>query len=185
MHELDHYIYPHRVLHWLVAVGVLLALASGLTIGFMGFDRVHALLGTAGANVFYAGHKTLGVLLLLLMTLRIVTRVAFVVPDHDPPLSAFERVLSTAVHHLLYACLVIMPVLGWLATASGGYPVEFFTWHLPGLIGEHPALSQALYAWHARVGWAIVVLVVLHLCGALYHWRIKRDQVMTRMSLFD
>ena len=42
MHELDHYIYPHRVLHWLVAVAVLLSLASGLTLGFLGYERAVA-----------------------------------------------------------------------------------------------------------------------------------------------
>ena len=45
MHELDHYIYPHRVLHWLVAGAVLLALASGLTIGTVGYERTVTLVG--------------------------------------------------------------------------------------------------------------------------------------------
>ena len=98
MHELDHYIYPHRVLHWLVALAVLLALASGLTLGFLGYERTVALVGNTLTNVLYTSHKTLGVTILLLMTLRIITRVAFVVPDHDPPLKAFERIVSTSVH---------------------------------------------------------------------------------------
>lgn len=185
MHELDHYIYPHRVLHWLVAGAALLSLASGLTLGFLGFERTVELIGTEFTNLLYTSHKTLGVTILLLMTLRIITRVAFVVPDHDPPLNGFERIVSTSVHHLLYAALIVMPLLGWAATASGGFPVEFFHWHLPGLISERPALSERLFIWHGWLGWAIVVLVTLHVLGALYHWRIKRDSVMTRMSLFD
>ncbi|MCB8887870.1 cytochrome b [Vreelandella malpeensis] len=185
MHELDHYIYPHRVLHWLVAGAVLVSLATGLTLGTLGFERTAEMVGSATTNVMYTTHKTMGVLILLLMTLRILTRLAFVVPDHDPPLNLFERILSTSVHHLLYLALVLMPLLGWAATATGGYPVEFFVWHLPGLVGRHPELSSTLFAWHGFLGWAIVVLLVLHLLGALYHWRIKRDGVMTRMSLFD
>lgn len=122
MHELDHYIYPHRVLHWLVAGAALLSLASGLTLGFLGFERTVSLIGTGLTNVLYTSHKTLGVTILLLMTLRIITRIAFVVPDHDPPLNGFERIVSTSVHHLLYAALVVMPLLGWAATASGGFP---------------------------------------------------------------
>lgn len=185
MHELDHYIYPHRVLHWLVAGAVLLALASGLTIGTVGYERTVTLVGNTLTNLLYTSHKTLGLTILLLMTLRIITRVAFVVPDHDPPLNAFERIVSTSVHHLLYLALVIMPLLGWVATASGGYPVEFLHWQLPALISERPALSDQLYTWHGRLGWAILVLIVLHVAGALFHWRIKHDNVIKRMSLFD
>lgn len=185
MHELDHYIYPHRVLHWLVAVTVLLSLASGLTLGFLGYERVLSYLGNALTNLLYTSHKTLGLMILVLMTLRIMTRFAFVVPDHDPPLSVFERIVSTGVHHLLYLALVVMPVIGWVATATGGFPVEFFHWHLPSLIGEHQALSEQLFMWHERLGWAILILIVLHVAGALFHWRIKHDNVMKRMSLFD
>lgn len=185
MHELDHYIYPHRVLHWLVAGAVLLSLASGLTLGFLGYERTVALVGNMFTNLLYTSHKTLGVMILLLMTLRIITRLAFVVPDHEPPLNAFERVVSTSVHHLLYLALVVMPLLGWAATASGGFPVEFFHWHLPGLIGEYPELSEQLFMWHERLGWVILGLVTLHVAGALFHWQIKRDNVMKRMSLFD
>nr|WP_289094699.1 cytochrome b [uncultured Halomonas sp.] len=185
MHELDHYIYPHRVLHWLVALAALLSLASGLTLGFLGYERTLALVGNTLTNLLYTSHKTLGVTILLLMTLRIITRIAFVVPDHDPPLNAFERIVSTSVHHLLYVGLVVMPLLGWAATATGGFPVEFFHWHLPGLLGKNEALSETLFMWHERVGWALVVLITLHVAGALFHWRIKRDNVMKRMSLFD
>ncbi|MCL7929532.1 cytochrome b [Halomonas llamarensis] len=185
MHELDHYIYPHRVLHWLVALGVLLSLASGLTLGFLGFERAVALIGETLTNALYTAHKTLGITLLLLMTLRIMTRLAFVVPDHDPPLNAFERLVSTSVHHLLYLALVVMPILGALATATGGFPVQFFYWTLPSVVGENEALSETLFLWHERVGWLLIVLITLHVIGALYHGWIKRDNVMKRMSLFD
>ncbi len=185
MHDRDRYIYPHRVLHWLVAGAVLLSLASGLTLGFLGFDGAVALVGKTLTNLLYTSHKTLGVLILLLMTLRIITRLAFVVPDHVPPLNAFERVVSTSVHHLLYLALIIMPLLGWTATASGGFPVEFFHWNLPGFIGEREQLSELLFMLHGWLGWIILALIVLHVTGAMFHWKIKRDNVMKRMSLFD
>ncbi len=174
-----------RSLHLSTPGAALASLASGLTLGFLGYERTLALVGNTLTNMLYTSHKTLGVAILLLMTLRIITRVAFVVPDHDPPLNAFERVLSTSVHHLLYAGLVAMPLIGWAATATGGFPVEFFHWHLPGLLGKNEALSDTLFMWHERLGWALVVLITLHVAGALFHWRIKRDNVMKRMSLFD
>ncbi len=185
MQALDRYTYPHRLLHWLVAGVVLLSLASGLTLGFLGYDGTVDLIGKTLTNVLYGGHKTLGVLMLLLMTLRVISRMASVVPDHTPPLNTFERVVSTSVHHLLYLALIVMPLIGWAATASGGFPVEFVVWQLPGFIGKDEQLSELLFMLHEWLGWIILALVVLHVSGAIFHWKIKRDNVMKRMSLFD
>jgi len=185
MQALDRYIYPHRLLHWSVAGVVLLSLTSGLTIGFLGFNGATDLLGQVLTNVLYGSHKTLGVLILLLMILRVITRLAFAVPDHVPPLNTFQRVVSKSVQSLLYLALIAMPVIGWAGTASGGYPVEFFIWHLPGFIGKDKQLSELLFVLHEWLGWIILALVVLHVTGAMFHWKIKRDNVMKRMSLFN
>jgi len=185
MQSLNRYAYSHRLLHWLVAGAVLLSLASGLTLGFLGFDGAVDLMGQTLTNVLYGSHKTLGVLILLLMILRVITRLAFAVPDHVPPLNTFQRIVSTCVHHLLYLALIAQPLIGWAATASGGFPVEFFLWKLPGFIGKDEPLSELLYMLHEWLGWIILALVVLHVAGAVFHWKIKRDNVMKRMSLFD
>ncbi|MFB9147177.1 cytochrome b [Halomonas alkalicola] len=183
--ETDRYAYPHRVLHWLVAAVLLLSLASGLTLGFLGFEGAMERLGRAGTDFLYTSHKSLGVALLALMTLRVMTRLLYVVPDHDPPLHPFQRILSTAVHHLLYLALLAQPMLGWAATASGDFPVQFLHWHLPGIVPVNEALSERLFEWHGWLGWVILGLITLHISGALYHWLIRRDGVMARMSLFD
>ena len=185
MQAQDRYAYPHRLLHWSVAGVVLLSLASGLTIGFLDFDGAVDLLGQTLTNVLYGGHKTLGVLILLLMILRVITRLAFAVPDHVPPLNALDRVVSTSVQSLLYLALIAMPLIGWAGTASGDFPVEFFLWQLPGFIGKDEQLSEQLFMLHEWLSWIILALLVLHVSGAMFHWKIKRDNVMKRMSLFD
>ncbi|WP_416139962.1 cytochrome b [Halomonas sp. HK25] len=182
--ETDRYAYPHRVLHWLVAAVLLFSLASGLTLGYLGFEGAMERLGRAGTDFLYTAHKSLGVAILALMTLRLITRLLYVVPDHDPPLHPFQRILSTAVHHLLYLALLAQPMLGWAATASGDFPVQFLYWHLPGVVPVNEALSERLFEWHGWLGWAILGLVTLHIAGALFHWLIRRDKVMERMSLF-
>ncbi|QTF93821.1 cytochrome b/b6 domain-containing protein [Halomonas sp. BM-2019] len=142
MSETDRYADPHRVLHWLVAAVLLLSLASGLTLGFLGFEGAVERFGRSGTDVLYTGHKSLGV------------------------------------------ALLAHPMLGWAATASGDFPVQFLHWHLPGVVPVNEALSERLFEWHGRLGWGILGLVTLHITGALYHWLIRRDNVMKRMSLF-
>ncbi len=178
------YALVQRLLHWLIAILVLLALAFGGTIGYFGFSGLRDTFGAAGTDFIYTTHKTLGVLVLGFMVLRLLTRFTFGKPAYATPLPAPQRIASQLVHSLFYALLIAMPVLGWLATASGGFPVHLFHIELPGLIGRNDDLSKTLFLWHQYVGYALVTLIVLHVAGALYHWRIRRDEVMQRMSLF-
>ncbi|MDH3667761.1 MAG: cytochrome b [Paracoccaceae bacterium] len=173
-----------RLIHWVVAIIVIGVLAGGLTLGTYGFDGLKNAYGIEVTNFVYKYHKTFGVIILALMTFRLLVRLTQGKPDYDPPISRFEASASKAVHALLYAALLVQPVLGWLATAAGGFPVEFFNSKLPGLIGKDKALSETLYDIHGSVGWLIIALLVLHLGGAMRHWLINRDTVMTRMSLF-
>jgi cytochrome b561 len=184
MNKTPRYALIQRLLHWLIALLALLALGVGMTLGFLGFEGMQETFGKTVTNAFYTSHKTFGVLILALMLLRLGIRLVLGAPPYQSPLNRFERVASRTVHGLLYVALLIMPILGWLATAAGGYPVQFFAWNLPGLIGQDKMLSETLFALHGIVGWVIVGLLVLHIGGALQHWLIKRDEVMGRMSLF-
>lgn len=173
-----------RLLHWLIVILVLGLLAIGSLLGTLGFDGVKDLLGIETTNQLYTYHKTFGILVLVLMVLRLVLRRTLTSPAYQPPLHWFQRTASLSVHSLFYVALILMPVLGWLATAAGGYPVQFFGATLPGLIGKDEALSETLFQYHAWVGWGILALIVVHVCAAIYHWKIRRDGVMKRMSLF-
>jgi len=173
-----------RLLHWLIALLAIPALGVGMTLGWLGFEGARDSLGIGITNALYSGHKTVGVLILLLMTLRLVLRLTLGSPPPVPTLTPFERFASRAVQGLLYLVLMALPVVGWLATAAGGYPVQFFVWKLPGLIAKDPALSEALFELHGALGAAFLALLALHIAGALRHWLIKRDEVMRRMSLF-
>lgn len=184
MTEIHRYALVQRLLHWLIALLVLGVLGVGMTLGFLGFDGTQETFGKAGTDALYTAHKTVGVLILVLMLLRLGFRRVLGVPPYRPPLDGFERVASHAVHGLFYVALLAMPILGWLATAAGGYPVQFFGWTLPGLIGKDKGLSETLFSLHGLLGWVLLGLIVLHIGGALWHWRIKRDGVMARMSLF-
>lgn len=173
-----------RVLHWGIAVIVLSTLGIGILLGMQEFKETVAMFGKEGTNLVYKYHKTFGVLILLLMAVRLVVRMVKGKPAYTQPLAPLERMASSAVHFLLYAALFAMPVLGWLATAAGGFPVEFFDWKLPGLIAKDKELAATLFSLHGLLGWAILGLFVLHVGGALKHRFSGEREVMGRMSLF-
>jgi cytochrome b561 len=172
-----------RLLHWIIAVLVLVLLAAGLTIGTLGYEGLVEAYGQDMTNTIYTYHKTLGVLVLALVVLRLALRLTLGKPSYASPLAPWQHTLSSIVHWLFYGLLIAMPVLGWLATAAGGYPVQFFDWNLPGLIGKDKALSEALFEWHGLLGLVLLGLIVLHVAAALTHWLKWNDGVMERMTL--
>ena len=177
--------YPliHRLLHWTIAVIVPVVLTVGMIFMFLEFEGTLATFGQPATDLLYTYHKTFGIVILILMLLRLLIRLAYGKPAYRPPIAGWERAVSTAVHASLYALLIGQPMLGWAATAAGGYPVQFFGWNLPGLLAKDEALSATLYDVHGLAGWLILLLAGLHIAGALRHWLVKRDAVMTRMAL--
>jgi cytochrome b561 len=165
----------------ILAIGLL---GVGLTLGNLGFEGTVAAFGSDTTNLLYTYHKTFGVLVLGLMVLRLLLRLTLGTPPYRQPLAAWQRVASRTVHGLFYVVLLAMPVLGWLGTAAGGYPVQFFEWTLPVLIGKDEELGKTLFQLHGWLGWILIGLILTHVAAALMHWLIQRDGVMERISLF-
>jgi cytochrome b561 len=176
------YTLAQRLLHWLIALMVFAVLAVGLTFMALDYEGTVQTLGRQGTDILYKYHKTFGILLLLLTFLRIALRWRYPAPPYRPPLTGFERVAAGGVHLLLYLLLIAMPIGGWLATAAGGYPVQFFELNLPGLIGKDKALSEALFGLHGAAGLSLLFLILLHVGAAIKHL-LKKDRVMHRISL--
>ena len=177
--------YPliHRLLHWAVAIILPFMLTVGFIFMFLEFEGTLATFGQPATDLLYTYHKTFGIVILGLMLLRLVIRLAYGKPAYRPPIAGWERAVSTAVHASLYGLLILQPILGWSATAAGGFPIQFFGWTLPGFLAKDEALSATLYGLHGVFGWLIFLLALVHIAGALRHWLVKRDQVMTRMAL--
>ena len=184
MTDFSRYHLLQRLIHWAVAIIAICMLAAGATLGILGFDGLKETFGMPVTNAIYKYHKTFGVIMLGLMTLRLVLKLTLGRPDYDPPLPRFNKVASAMVHGLLYVALLVQPMLGWAATAAGGFPIEFFNTTLPKLIGKDKDLSETLYMVHGAVGALILTLIAIHVGAALTHRFIKRDTVMKRMSLF-
>ena len=182
---MERYALSQRLLHWLIALMVLGALTVGWTLGTLGFKGTVDTFGQDMTNLLYKYHKTFGVLILGFMTLRIVLKLMLPKPAYAQPLSRFEHVASNAIHGILYVALILMAAVGWLGTGALGFPVEFFDWKLPAIIGKDKAVGEfLLYTLHGLLGYVITACVFLHIAGALKHWLVNKDGVMLRMSLW-
>ena len=125
-----------------------------------------------------ATHMSFGVLLTAVVVARLIWRL---IPGHQ--VSSLEagwvRLASKGTHYLLYALLVAEAVLGFTFRWGAGRPMAFFGLGVPPLIGhiERPVTHQ-LREFHEWIGWAIIVIAVLHAFAALYHHYALKDRVL-------
>lgn len=181
--QTNRYGFLRRILHWVVALSGLGLLAVGMLFFFVGVEGTQKLLGADTTHMLLKYHKSFGIVVLISAVMIFFMRRGSGVPAYDPPLSFVLRWPAKLVQWLLIIGLIAMPILGWLGTAAAGYPVQFFDWTLPGLIGENKALAATLFKWHSQVGLALLAVVAIHLLGAFVHGRVAHDNVNSRMSL--
>jgi cytochrome b561 len=163
--------------HWLTVPLMFLAIATGLTIRFMKDDAKMS---------FYALHESAGLLILALAVARLAWRgfsTPPLLPDHIP---AAQRRAAAAVHHLLYAALIIQPLLGFFTTNAYGFPMQGETAflgfiHLPKFMEPWESLAKVLHWGHSLIGWALPFLLAAHIGGAIYHHALRRDGTLLRM----
>jgi cytochrome b561 len=75
-----------------------------------------------------------------------------------------------------------MPIVGYIANSASNTPTPFFgLFSLPPMIGQNEDLSKELFTFHRWVGILVIILVLIHVSAALYHYFIRRDKVLQRM----
>jgi cytochrome b561 len=105
-----------RLLHWLTAILVFTMLR-------IGFVMVNSLEDYARLVMV---HKSLGVVILVVVLVRIVNRLTHRAPALPATVGAIERKLVVATELSLYALLVAQPLVGWAMVSASGRPVVVF-----------------------------------------------------------
>ena len=160
-------------LHWLVAVLLIAQFAWGWAM-----QQIPKQPPGFRADAFNL-HKSVGLVLLALMLVRLGWRLR-----HPPPpltgLPAWQRRLATGTHRLLYLCLVVQPVAGYLGSVFSGYPVKWFGLTLPAWGWHSVALKDAMSTVHLANSFVLLALVLLHVAGAVRH-ALAGDGYVRRM----
>jgi cytochrome b561 len=170
---------PTIGLHWIVAVMMLVLLATGI---YMEQTATHAL---------YPWHKSFGVLIVLFVVLRIFWRWQQGWPPPVRDYSAWEKRLSSIVHYLLIIGTVIMPMSGVMMSALGGHGVALFGLELVArnpdpvnpqeVIPLNAAVAGIAHTVHEIAGYILVAGIWLHIIGALKHHILDKDGTLRRM----
>jgi cytochrome b561 len=171
----NHYPATSKLLHWLVAICV-------LTTAPVAIVMVNIIEPGPTHDALYNFHKSLGLLILFLMVLRLINRLAQGAPLPDPEIEPWQKTISSIVHTSLYVLLLAMPIVGLIANSEADTPAPFFgLFTLPPFTGKNEELSKQLFTIHRWVGILVIIIVLIHISAALYHYFIRRDKVLQRM----
>lgn len=164
-----------RVIHWGMAVFVI----AMLTFGFY--------MKNTESYEYYALHKSLGVLAILLIALRFYWR------SKHPWQSSMQHTKLeksiSRVHLILLLLLTLMPTTGLLLSGLGGFGVAFFD--VPLIPANYDTSGQAVpfnqtlsefgYIAHEILGYLLSALVIIHMLAAFKHHFIDKDNTLNRM----
>ncbi|NCT12337.1 MAG: cytochrome b [Rhodobacterales bacterium] len=161
------------ILHWLLAVLIIVALIAGKLI-------LDATPNSDPAKLFsLRAHMSIGLAVLVLMVLRVVIRWRSAAP---PPADAGHPALNLTArlaHPALYLLIFGMVFSGIAISAAAG---------LPGIVfgGTGAPLPETFDSYAARgvhgaLSGLLIALVALHVAAALWHQFIRRDGLMGRM----
>jgi len=163
-----------KFFHWVVAIAVLAAIPVALAMVRVDQGPLQ--------NRLYDLHRSLGVLVLILMAVRLLWRVYRPAPDLVPGLPDWQVAAARISHWTLYGVLLAMPVLGWAGTSAFGAPITVFgLFEWPALLEKDQQLAGILLGLHRWFGFALVGLLALHVGAALHHHFIRKDETLRRM----
>ncbi len=169
----DQYGLISRLLHWLV-----FALVSGMLIG--GF-MLHFLPSGGIKAVVLSVHKSIGLVILLLMLTRLLWR-CYTPQPRDLGENLMLNYIAHVLHVCLYVLLLLQPVAGILMSQAHGYPVAVLgLFELPPIICQSPLLADFFRKVHGVIAVWLTMSIAIHVAAALKHHFIDHDRTLTRM----
>lgn len=131
---------------------------------------------------YVSWHKWLGVTVFTIALVRLAWRIHKPAPPLPATLSRLQRRAATAMHALLYALILVIPISGWLFSSASGVPTVYLGWiQLPDILHKDKAVADVLKSIHAALNWTLLALVCGHAAVALKHHFVNRDDVLARM----
>lgn len=165
------------VLHWIVALGVITLTLLGL---YMTSNESWSL---------YTYHKSFGLILFPIIVIRILWRLKQGWPVPANRYSAVEYSLAKITHWLLLILIILMPLAGMIHSGASGHGFGIFGLELVQhnytkdgqAIPYNEAWRDAGQTAHRYLGYLMIVLIALHIAGALKHHFINKDATLQRM----
>lgn len=139
----------------------------------------------------YQLHKSVGITLLFLTLFRIGWRLVNLPPPLPGGMKPLEMRLAGLVQTLFYVLMLVLPLSGWLLVSVSPFQVATVLYgsldwpnlpFLEGLRGDSGKLLRGVIEnIHSKGAWVLIVLLGLHVAGAIRHQMSPHGGVIGRM----
>ena len=171
---------PSKWFHWLMAFSILGTTA--LMYYMVNIGDLTVEVNRAEYSRLLKTHKSLGLLVLFLVAFRFVWNWRVGRPALPPNLTATQRLASKAGHHSLYLAMLVVPLLGWMASMTyGGRTFFFGLFELPVWLPKNIEWAKFLQPAHIWLAWGMLALVGVHILAALWHHFVNKDATLLQM----
>ena len=158
------------ILHWTVAVFILILLPMGI---YMANTKSYDI---------YPLHKSLGILAFIFIITRVFIRITEGWPQ---PINKndWQYKLAKVVHWILIISTVIMPISGIIKSVFSSRGLYFFSLTLieKGTTNINETIVKLSGLVHYIFGIVIIICIILHISGSLKHHFIDKDNTIRRI----
>ncbi|HEV7912969.1 MAG TPA: cytochrome b, partial [Albitalea sp.] len=137
--------------------------------------------GTPGRAAVINLHKSTGIVLAVFIAVRLLWRLRHAAPAWPEALPAWQRRAAALGHRTLYACMLLMPLSGYLGSNFSKHGVKFFGLALRPWGPDLPQVYSVFNGMHIATAWVFSALIVGHIVIALKHALVDRETVFSRM----
>lgn len=167
---------PMRIMHWGSGLLFILTLIFGMIL---------AQTKWLDANIgnYIDRHKSLGISLLILVTLRIIIRVFSKIPPAIEK-TKLEFYLAKFTHYALYFLLIAIPIDGYLMSSFSGRSkfLDFFgILKIPYIFEANKELAGLFYQFHSILAYSALILIILHILASFKYLLFNKMNILKRI----
>jgi len=159
--------------HWIMTVVVILNFAIGLILEDLDKSPLRFFL----FNI----HKSLGILVIILIVPRLLWRLVNVVPVALGGNKFLDKI-SKYAHYFFYFILLVVAFSGWTySSARGGIVSVFGLFTVPPLVEKNEVIAKLAINAHQISVYVFIIVLVIHVLASLFHHFILKDKTLRRM----
>ena len=166
-----------KTLHWSMALLIPMAWVIGVVLEDLPRE-------SRGLPMFF--HKSIGVLILALLVVRLLWRVTHTAPDTEKtPWEPWAHLAAKAGHGLLYLLMIGVPVGGILVSFANGRSVPFFgLFEIASPWATKQAFAGQIGEMHETFAHLLLLVAFGHAVVGVLHHVVLKDRTLLKMKPF-
>ena len=169
----EKYSFPFIMIHWVVVLLIVLLLGLGWYVQSLSSEFT-------GRSFLVEVHISLGLTTLILVTLLLIIRLISRPPPLPENYPRWLAVCHYTSNFVIYLCLVLIPVTGYLQMIFNATTVKFWGFPLPLWGMKDTAWADFFWTAHGRVAFVLTVFLIIHV-GIVVIGIVKKHGLAARM----